>query len=269
MAALPARSHPTAALQLYLPPALRLDEAEFTAFLQVQFASNVCGSIPPPPLYALCARGASSPPISAGLWAGKIQCVTATYLPASPHRRRTPCCTFWPRAPAARSWRQVPHVFGSRWHSHLTCHPHCAGASFPTQSALSCHSRLRDPHPAPRPPLAPPRRATLPQAIQARATATMEAAFVTAQEEAAAEGPWPEAGGFPAASRTGSFGPRRRGSVSAGRTTSGGGGEAVMMAHNPMAGLRRTSTGGSGGGAAGGGRARSLDVELGARQRSS
>lgn len=82
---------------------------------------------------------------------------------------------------------------------------------------------------------------------------------MTAQEEAAAEGPWAEPEGFPAA-RAASFGPRRRGSTSGGHAAS----EAVVMMHNPTAGVRRTSAD-----EAGGGRARSLDVELGARQHSS
>lgn len=88
------------------------------------------------------------------------------------------------------------------------------------------------------------------------------AAFVTAQEEAAADGPWAGVEGFPPPPAA-SFGPRRRGSSGTGRTSSGGG-EAVhqvVMMHNAAEGVRGTS-----GDEAGGGRARSLDVELGARQ---
>ncbi|KAI7841239.1 hypothetical protein COHA_005076 [Chlorella ohadii] len=114
------------------------------------------------------------------------------------------------------------------------------------------------------------------EAIQARATATMDAAaFVTAQEEAAAEGPWEGAEGFPDAqafpphrAASSGYGPRRRGSSGAGpaRTTSGGG-EVVMM-HNAAAGVRGTTGSADEAGVGSRQAERSLDVELGTRQHS-
>lgn len=114
------------------------------------------------------------------------------------------------------------------------------------------------------------------QAIQARATATMDAAaFVTAQEEEAAEGPWEGAEGFPDAqafpphrAASSGYGPRRRGSSGAGpaRTTSGGG-EVVMM-HNGAAGVRGTTGSADEAGVSSRQAERSLDVELGTRQHS-